>query len=303
MELEGQHNRGMMTIVYKYLTLIKFSHTIFALPFALLAMILAFREASLLSAQNMPIMTIFWIVLAMVGARSGAMGFNRLVDRKWDALNPRTADRPSATGEISPLQMIFMIVISFALLIYAAWELNLTAFILSPLAIFLVCIYSYSKRFTSYSQVFLGVAIGAAPIAAWIAVTGNISNTSLLLGGSVFTWIAGFDILYALQDLDFDKKAGLNSIPVRFGLKNSLLISRTLHVITACLWILLAVVESLNLIFHIGIGICCVLLLAEHRLIKPHDLKGINIAFFNLNAVISIILFLSLTGDLLYFSK
>ena len=299
MEIEQSNSVGMIKSVHSYLTLIKFSHTIFALPFALLAMILAFRKISVVSLQTLPVMTIVWIVLAMVGARSGAMGFNRLIDRKWDALNPRTANRPSATGEISPTQMILMIILSFALLIYAAWELNMTAFYLSPVAIFLVCFYSYSKRFTSYSHFFLGVAIGAAPVAAWIAVTGQISPTSLILGGSVFTWIAGFDILYALQDLDFDKKTGLNSIPVHFGVKNSLMIARALHLITAILWIWLADVESLNYIFYIGVAISCVLLFLEHKLLKPNNLSGINIAFFNINAIISIILFISMTGDIL----
>jgi len=299
MAIVHNNNMGMIKSVHNYLTLIKFSHTVFALPFALLAMILAFREISVMSLQTLPVMTIVWIILAMVGARSGAMGFNRLVDRKWDAENPRTANRPSATGEISPTQMVLMILISFALLIYAAWKLNITAFYLSPVAIFLVCFYSYSKRFTSYSHLFLGIAIGAAPIAAWIAVTGGISPTSLILGSSVFTWIGGFDILYALQDLDFDKKVGLHSIPVHFGVKNSLLIARGLHLITAILWIWLAVIESLNYIFYLGVAVSCILLFLEHKLLKPNNLSGINIAFFNLNAVISIILFITLTGDIL----
>ncbi len=285
----------------KYLELIKFSHTLFALPFAFISSILAIRALQIPYFSEESLVMLGWIALAMVGARSGAMGFNRLVDLKWDAENPRTAIRPSATGEISRISMALMIILSFALLIYAAWNLNKMAFYLSPLAIFLVCFYSYTKRFTSYSHLFLGLAIGAAPVAGWIAVSGEISISSLILGFSVLTWIAGFDVLYALQDLNYDKKAGLHSIPVRFGVANSLRLAKAMHLISLLCWIALKFVEELNWFFLIGVIISGLLLIWEHGLIKKDDLSKLNMAFFNMNAVISVTLFVALFFDLLIF--
>lgn len=288
-----------MQQIKTYLNLIKFSHTVFALPFALVSVLLALRSIPT-EALVAPIWQLIgWIILAMVGARSGAMGFNRLIDRKWDAANPRTANRPSVTGEISPTQMSVMIIISFVLLIFAAWKLNPLAFKLSPVAIFIVCFYSYCKRFTSLAHLFLGFAIGSAPIAAWIAIRGEISLSSLLLGASVLTWIAGFDILYALQDYEFDRKADLNSIPVRFGISNSLLIARLLHLCTVILWFLLAWQAQLNWIFYTGVSICTAFLFWEHRLVNKDDLSKINIAFMNMNSLISVTLFFAAMLDIM----
>ncbi len=291
----------MIKKVSTFLELIKFSHTIFALPFALISVVLAFnRDAEVLQDKS-GWEIVFWVIIAMVGARSGAMGFNRLIDRKYDAENPRTANRPSVTGEISPTIMIVMIVIAFAILIGAAWQLNLLALKLSPLAIFLVCFYSYTKRVTSYAHLFLGFAIGCAPVASWIAVTGSVSRASLILGASVLTWIAGFDVLYALQDYEFDKKAELKSIPTRFGIRKSLMIAKLLHCITIALWLHLAVIESLNGIFYLGIGISAILLFWEHRLLKNDDLSKLGTAFFNMNSYISITLLTSVVLDTLIF--
>ncbi len=285
--------------VSNYLSLIKFSHTIFALPFALIGVMLALRNMPVIEL-NLPKWQIFgWVILAMAGARSGAMGFNRLIDRKWDADNPRTANRPSVTGEISVMQMIVMIIISFALLIYAAWNLNPLAFKLSPVAIFLVCFYSYCKRFTSLAHIFLGLAIGAAPVAAWIAVTGSLEASALVLGASVMTWIAGFDVLYALQDYEFDKDSKLKSIPVKFGILGSLWISGGLHLLTVIFWVILAQLEGLNWIFHLGIVLCSSLLIWEHLMVTKDDLSKINIAFMNMNSWVSVTLFIALLFDLI----
>jgi len=284
-----------------FLELIKFSHTVFALPFALISAFLALNSTGVGILSKSSGIMLGWIILAMIGARSGAMGFNRLIDLKWDALNPRTANRPSVTGEISQPRILMMVIFFFALLVFAAWNLNFLAFCLSPLAIFLVCFYSLTKRFTHYSHLFLGFAIGSAPVASWIAVTGEISFSSILIGMSVLTWIAGFDVLYALQDIDFDKKVGLHSIPVRFGIAKSLNISRLMHLVTIICWIILAQLEPLNELYYIGVIICSGLLVWEHNLLRKDNLSKLNMAFFNMNAVISVTFFIALTLDLLVF--
>ncbi len=285
----------------KFLELIKFSHTVFALPFTLISAFLALKSTEVIILSKNSGIMLGWIILAMIGARSGAMGFNRLVDLKWDAQNPRTANRPSVTGEVSRSKMLTMILFSFSLLVFAAWNLNFLAFCLSPLAIFLVCFYSLTKRFTHYSHLFLGFAIGSAPVASWIAVTGEISPSSLLIGVSVLIWIAGFDILYALQDVEFDKTTGLHSIPVRFGVSKSLNISRLMHLSTVVCWIVLAQLEQLNVLYYLGVVICSGLLIWEHSLLKKDDLSKLDMAFFNMNAIVSVTMFIALTMDLLVF--
>lgn len=264
----------------RYLELIKFSHTVFALPFALVATLIAMQGTPGFSQ-------VFWIIIAMTGARSGAMGFNRLVDRKYDQDNPRTANRPSVTGEISPSAMIGFVMISYGVFVFATWMLNELTLYLSPLVIVLTAGYSYAKRFTPYTHLILGLAIGIAPIAAWIAVTGSISMTAICLGLATFCWIAGFDILYALQDYEFDTKENLYSIPSKFGIQKSILISRGLHIVTVVLWLILYFLIEIHFLFFVGILICTGLLLKEHLLIKADDLSKMNIAFFNMNGYIS----------------
>lgn len=288
--------------ISKFFELIKFSHTVFALPFALISSLLAIRQLQLPYVSTETLEMLAWIILAMVGARSGAMGFNRLIDVRFDAENPRTASRPSATGEINTITIIVMILVSFSLLVIAAWYLNPLAFKLSPVAIFLVCFYSYTKRFSNFSHIYLGIAIGAAPVAGWIAVSDSISVSSLILGLSVLTWIAGFDVLYALQDLEYDKSAGLHSIPVKFGVANSLAIARVLHMVTVICWAFLAWQEELSYLFAAGILISSGLLVWEHSLLKKNDLSKLDIAFFNMNAVISMTMFIALTADIAIFS-
>jgi len=281
----------MFAKISGYLELIKFSHSIFALPFALTSLILAWQWG-LGPGQNMASTTI-WVIIAMVGARSGAMGFNRWVDQGFDADNPRTANRPSVTGLVSRGTMISMTFASYAILVFAAWKLNEMAFYLSPVAILLVSFYSLTKRFTSFCHLFLGLAIGAAPVAAWVAARGEISPTSLLIGFSVLTWIAGFDILYALQDLDYDKGAGLHSIPVSLGVSGSLWLARGLHLATVICWVLLANWEGLGWIYYGGVTLSAGLLIYEHGLLLGGDLSKLNLAFFNMNAYISLTLFLA----------
>jgi len=282
--------------LFQFLVLIKFSHTLFALPFALMGALLALRRFPLESTEQIyPL--IAWVMLAMAGARTGAMGFNRLVDMRIDAANPRTANRPSVTGQVSTSVMVLSIIAAYGLLVFASYQLNPVAFQLSPVAIFLVSAYSYTKRFTSWCHLFLGLAIGASPIAAWIAVTGSLSLSPLVLGASVMLWIAGFDIIYALQDRDYDKSHGLNSIPVRFGVGGSLWIARGLHLTSGVLWFYLGYLEQLGLPYTIAAIGCSGLLLFEHRLVRKGNLEKIDMAFFNLNIWISLGLFVGLLVD------
>lgn len=283
--------------IVHFLELIKFSHTIFALPFALISVVLVLNCDDCELPQKPVWLSVFWIAVSMAGARSGAMGFNRLIDRRWDAANPRTADRHSVTGVIRPPAIVAMIAASFSILIFAAWQLNPLAFRLSPVAIFLVCFYSYTKRFTNFAHLFLGFAVGAAPVASWIAMTGSISRSAIVLGASVFAWVAGFDILYALQDCEFDRKARLKSIPARFGISTSLAIAKALHAATLFLWIVLAQIESLGAFFYLGVAACALLLIREHNLLKKDDLSKLGIAFFNTNSYIGVTLFVSVLLD------
>lgn len=289
-------NMGVKT-VRKYLELIKFSHTIFALPFAFIAFLAVLNHPEMQLNREIPELG-FWIIMAMVGARSGAMGFNRLIDRNWDRLNPRTQNRPSASGEISSIQMKIMIIFSFALLVFASLKLNFLSFLLSPLAIIALCFYSYTKRFTAYSHLFLGFVIGLTPTAVWISMTGAIELTPLILSMSVLCWISGFDILYSLQDKTFDRRNNLHSIPAKFGTDISCWIARGLHILTVLFWGVFSILNALGWIFNVGIMICAALLIFEHCLVDKNDLNRIDIAFFNINSIISIVLLGFYAGDL-----
>lgn len=268
-----------------YLRMIKFSHSIFALPFAFTGAILA--------ASGIPSpYQIFWITVAMVSARSSAMGLNRIIDKNIDALNPRTSKREIPSGKIKLTEAWIFVSISLALFIFSAYKLNPLCFKLSPIAIFFLFIYSYTKRFTWLSHIILGITISAAPLGAWIAVRGSFDMEIIPLSLAVVFWLSGFDILYALQDIEFDKSYGLYSIPSRFGIKRSLTISRFFHFITWSLLILTGIIFHLNFLYWIGILIISLLLFYEHRLIKPNDLSKLNIAFFNMNGYISLTVFI-----------
>lgn len=276
-----------MTILKKisdYLRMIKFSHSIFALPFAFTGAVVA--------AQGIPEYSIIgWIVVAMVGARSGAMGLNRLIDCEIDKHNPRTAGRELPKGVLLKSEVIVFTIISFGFFIFAAYKLNPLCLKLSPLALAVFFVYSYTKRFTWLSHMVLGIALAVAPLGAWIAVKGTFNISILPLPFAVLCWVAGFDILYALQDLDFDKRYGLYSIPVSFGVKTSLWIARILHILTVLLLASLLPLFKMSLLYLAGVVIATALLLYEHSLVKENDISRINMAFFNMNGYISITVF------------
>ena len=266
------------------LEMIKFEHTVFALPFAF--------TGALLAAKGLPsFRTICWITIAMVGARSAAMGFNRWADRKFDAQNPRTKERALPRKLVTPLQVIVFIAVSSVVLMFAAYMLNPLSFYLSPVALAIVFFYSYTKRFTFLSHAFLGLAICLAPIGSWIAVSGKIESPALVLGGAVLFWLLGFDILYALQDIEFDRKMGLHSIPQRFGIQRSLWISRASHATTSAALFWLASMLSLGWFYIAGILIALFLIIYEHSLVKVDDLSKLDLAFFNMNGYISVTIF------------
>ena len=285
----------MPTVVSKFkiiLEMIKFEHTIFALPFAFTGALLALGELpSLYQAV--------WIVVAMIGARSAAMGFNRWADRHIDAENPRTKARALPLGLVSPAQVLAFIIVSSAVLVLAAYMLNPLSFALSPVALLIVFFYSYTKRFTVLAHMFLGLAISGAPMGAWIAVTGRFDFPALVLGLAVLFWLLGFDILYALQDLEYDRSAGLHSIPQRYGVRTSLWISRIAHGVTMfCLFWLFELLP-IGMLYLLGVIIALGLIMYEHTLVKENDLSKLDMAFFNMNGYISVTIFIFTLLDVL----
>ncbi|HEV8581450.1 MAG TPA: UbiA-like polyprenyltransferase [Thermoanaerobaculia bacterium] len=274
--------------------MIKIEHTLFALPFAFLGMLLA--------SEGWPSWwKVGWIVVAMVGARSAAMGFNRLVDRHIDAANPRTAARALPAGLVTPEAVAAFVAVSAALLVLAAWQLNPLALALSPLALAILFLYSYTKRFTWGSHLILGLSLAGAPLGAWIAVRGDVQPTPLVLAGAVLTWVAGFDVLYALQDLDFDRRTGLFSVPARFGVVGALWISAVLHTATLALLALLPRTYPLGLGagYWVGWAGCLVLIAYQHWVVRPGNLSRLNAAFFTANGALSVWLFAATAVDLL----
>lgn len=284
----------MIRTLKTVLEMIKFEHTLFALPFAFLGMLLA--------AEGWPSWrTVLWIVVAMVGARSAAMGWNRLVDRRIDAANPRTATRALPAGLLTPGAVAVFVAASAALLVFAAWQLNRLAFYLSPLALAILFFYSYTKRFTWLSHVVLGLSLSGAPLGAWIAVRGDVAPAPFVLAGAVLLWVAGFDILYALQDLEFDRGAGLFSIPARFGVVGSLWLSGVFHAG------MLALLAALPAVYPPGLGwgywigwLGCLLLVGyQHWVVRPGDLSRLDAAFFQANGVLAVWLFVATALDIL----
>ncbi len=264
-----------------FLRMIKFSHSIFALPFAF--------TAALMASGGMPRAgKLLWITLAMVGARSGAMAVNRIVDRKIDALNPRTSKRELPSGRLGLAEVLVFALLSFTLLVFASWKLNPLCLELSPVAIALVVFYSYTKRFTWASHFFLGLALSLAPLGAWIAVRGQVGAASVFLALAVVFWLAGFDILYALQDMDFDRSHGLYSVPARFGIRRSLAASRAFHVLSVLMLGAAGAIMSLGPAYWAGLVVVSGLFVYEHSLVKENDLSRLNMAFFNMNGWISV---------------
>ncbi len=277
------------------LEMIKFSHTVFAFPFALMGVVLA----SMANQAPPTLAQILWISLAMVGARSGAMGLNRIIDAKIDADNPRTAARHIPAGKVSAREAWLLVVASFALLLFAAWMLNPLCFYLSPVALFFLALYSYCKRFTALAHVVLGICLAAAPIGAWIALRGDISWPIVALGLAVLFWVAGFDIFYALQDLEFDRERGLHSIPAKLGVERSFVLVRIFHILMIALLLLLPLGTGLGGIYLLGVAVVAGLLLYEHRLVRPGDLSRLDAAFFNMNGYISVTIFAFTLADAL----
>ncbi len=273
--------------------MIKFSHSIFALPFAMSGVVLASTQSEI------TMRIVGWIIVAMVGARSAAMGFNRWADRKMDAKNPRTANRELPTGQISEGAVVALIVVSSIVLVFASSRLNPLCFLLSPVALGIVFIYSLTKRFTWATQFFLGLALSVAPIGAWIAVTGTLDPKIFALGAAVMLWVAGFDIVYATQDADFDAEFGVFSIPQRFGIANALRIARILHVVAFGAMLSVGHVFGLGGVYYAGVIGIGLLLIYEHRLVRPDDLSRAGIAFMNLNAAISVAYFTFTAIDVL----
>jgi 4-hydroxybenzoate polyprenyltransferase len=265
--------------------MIKFEHSVFALPFALTATLLAAR----LTTHGWPTWKqLLWIVVAMIAARSAAMTVNRIADLRFDKANPRTAQRALATGALSISFAWTFTLAAVVLFIVAAWQLNPLALKLSPLALFIVFFYSFTKRFTNWSHLFLGFALGSAPAAAWIAITGHLDPRMLILCAAVTFWVGGFDVLYACQDIDFDRGAGLHSIPQRFGVATALLIARAMHVAVIALLSWLAYSFALPWPAWAGIAVVAVLLAYEHSLVRADDLSRLDAAFFTMNGYISI---------------
>ena len=272
------------------LEMIKFQHTVFALPFAFLAAVTA--------AGGIPAgRTIVWILVAMVGARSAAMAFNRLADADIDAENPRTAGRALPAGLVSKRFVVFFTVVSIVLFIVASWMLNRLAFFLSPVALAVILGYSFTKRFTYASHFFLGLALGIAPVGAWIAVRDSIDPGILLLSASVLSWTAGFDILYSLQDLDFDRSRELFSIPARFGPVRAFALARSLHLLTVVGLVGFGLSFSFGTLYWVGVAAAIALLVWQHSIVSPNDLSRLDAAFFTANGVLSIILFIFGTAD------
>jgi 4-hydroxybenzoate polyprenyltransferase len=266
-----------------YMEMIKVEHTVFALPFAL--------TSALIAAHGFPTFyQTFWIVVALFGARTAAMSLNRLIDAEIDAKNPRTANRHIPRGIVKKSEALILAVVGFALMVYSAYKLNPLAFKLSPLAIFILVLYSFTKRFTSLCHIVLGMAIALAPLGAWIVVKGSVSLSAFILSFSVGLWVAGFDIIYALQDVDFDRREGLYSIPAVVGDKGALILSKLFHVLTLIGLIGVGVLEELGFWYYIGLGISAFLMAKEHRIIS-RDRSKIGYAFFNLNGYISLTIF------------
>ena len=270
-----------------YGVLVMFSHTIFSLSFALISMLLA-------GEGKLKPMVIFWILVAFMGARTGANALNRVIDAEIDARNPRTATRQLPQGLMNKKEILIFVAICFGIMVFAAWKLNTICLILSPIALFLMIIYSYTKRFTWMCHLVLGVTSAAAPVGAWLAVTGKISLIPLVMGAANTLWVAGFDIIYGAQDYDFDTKNGIHSIPAKFGVENALKISSAFHILAVMFLFVVGVLSpELGIIYYIGLGINIVLFIIQHKMISADNLKNVKIASYSINQVISIVFLLS----------
>lgn len=270
--------------------MIKFQHSIFALPFAVMSAFIAARGIP--AAEKL-----LWILVAMVSARSAAMAFNRIADAKLDAINPRTKDRAIPAGRISVAFTALFTLSCAAIFVFAAYKLNELTFILSPLALFIILFYSFTKRFTMLSHLFLGLSLGIAPVGTWIAITGSFAIIPIILAAGVTLWTAGFDIIYACQDVEFDRQHALHSVPKTFGIPAALNISIALHVLALVAFISLFFSAGMGIPYAAGCAITGILLVYEHHIVSPGNLEKINIAFFNVNAIVSVTLMATAITD------
>jgi 4-hydroxybenzoate polyprenyltransferase len=274
-----------------YLEMIKFEHSVFALPFAYFG--------AFLSEKKVPEMiTLIWITVAMVGARSFAMALNRIIDIEIDRRNPRTADRALPKGILSVRKAVLFSLISLGIFLFAVYNLSPICRYLWPIVVVPFVVYPYTKRFTWLSHFVLGLCLGLAPVGAWIAITNTISFEPFLIGAAVLLWVAGFDVLYSIQDIDFDLQHKLYSIPARFGIKTSLAVTRLLHLASIALLVWLGSRLGLGLFYFAGIFITAILLAYENSLIKPNDLSRLNVAFFTVNGIISVVMFFFVAIDI-----
>jgi 4-hydroxybenzoate polyprenyltransferase len=288
------HRHRHVTKLATYLSFVRFSHSVFALPFALTGALLASTSEvrASLSAADMG-WRVAWIVVAMVAARTAAMGFNRLVDARWDARNPRTAMREIPRGAMTHREATVFVIVAAAAFIGAASQLGPLCFALSPVALAIVFWYSLAKRFTNYTQLFLALAMAVAPVGGWLAAGGPfLTGEPWLLGAAIGAWVGGFDILYACQDLDFDRAAGLKSIPVRFGVRTSLLISRAMHIVAVVCLAGLGAIADLGPLYFAGVAVVAALLVYEQSLVSEHDLSQVKRAF-DLNGYVGILYFVA----------
>lgn len=274
-----------------YGELVMFSHTLFSLPFTFISMLWA--------AQGFPSLHVFfWILIALLGARNGANALNRLIDKEIDGKNPRTADRHMPKGVVKNHEVILLIVFCFGILVLAAFKLNPLCLKLLPIPITLFFLYSYSKRFTWACHILLGISCGGAPVGAWMAVTGKIGWPALILGAVVTLWVAGFDIIYATQDVEFDRDFGLFSIPAQFGIKHALLISTFFHCMVMLLLIYLYFLMDMGWLYLMGVAIAGGLLYMEHKMVSPSNLKTMKIASYSINQILSILLLIFTAADI-----
>jgi 4-hydroxybenzoate polyprenyltransferase len=268
-----------------YAEMIKFEHSIFALPFAYFG--------AFLSQMRVPMLKdLLWITIAMVGARSFAMSLNRIIDKEIDRLNPRTSNRALPKGTLSIKNAFIFTLISLVIFLLAVYQLAPICRYLWPLVVLPFVIYPYTKRFTYLSHFLLGICLGLAPIGAWIAINNSLSLEPILIGFAVSFWVAGFDIFYAIQDIEFDRRYGLQSIPARFGVEKSLIITKILHFLSIIFFISVGIRLNLGIFYFTGVLISSIVLTYENMIIKPNDLSRLNIAFFNLNGIVSIVMFI-----------
>ncbi|PUZ30609.1 4-hydroxybenzoate polyprenyltransferase [Chitinophaga costaii] len=287
----------MIRTINKYLSLVKFSHTIFAMPFALIGFFLATLQPD----AHFSWMLLLEVVLCMVFARSAAMAFNRWLDAEFDGRNPRTARREIPAGVIPPKNALLFVIINSGLFILTTWFINLLCFLLSPVALLVVLGYSYTKRFTPLCHLVLGLGLSLAPIGAYLAVTGHFALLPVLLSCIVLFWVSGFDIIYALQDEDFDRAQQLNSIPAWLGKAGGLRFSELLHVVAAALVISLGLIAGLHWIFWIGAAVYIGMLIYQHALVKPNDLSKVDLAFMTTNGIASVVFAVFTIADLFIF--